>query len=159
MNKFQMPMQQPPFQLLSSGYVVLSDIMRFIPPNISANMPIDAIQGFIPSSVYTNGWHYTVIFEAGCGCYLTTAIGDKQFARPVGRSWTGQMMCKYHRKTCKSCGVTLCISGRPDGFVFDPQDGQKPYYLCTPHFEEQSKDLKKSQFWSGFWKGLLGDKT
>ena len=158
MNKLQFPNMQPrpQSQMMSSGYVVLNDIMRYVPPDIPSHMPVDVILGFIPATTYVNGWRYTVLFEGGCGCYLTTAIQDKQFARPTGRSWTDQIICKRHRRTCRSCGVTLCITGIPDGFMLDPNDGSKPFFLCTPHFEEESKLLKRRQFWSGFWNGFFG---
>ena len=159
MNRSQLPqyhnfIPNDAFKILSSGYVLLDDIVRWVPPNLPPDMPVENILGFAPATINIDGWRYTVVFEGGCGCNLTLAIGDRQFRRPAGRSWSGKMVCKPHLQECHSCGRILCMSGNPDGFMFDPKDGSSPYPLCTEHHKEESKSLK----WQLFWKGFFGGK-
>ena len=158
MNRFQMPNIPPqqPFQMLSSGHIVLEDIIRYIPPNYLPGMPVDAIKGLIPSTVYIDGWHYTAIFDGGCGHYLTTAPNDKQFPRLAGNSWTGQLICSKHMRTCALCGLSLCTSGRADGLKLDLQNGLGPLWYCTPHYKEEAEKLESRIFRGDLLRGFLG---
>ncbi len=152
MNIPQMPMQNQ--GLMNTAYVQLYDILDRVPPDLPLNTTIKDIRGMIPSVIYANNWRYVFYFEGGCGCPLTTAINERQFRRIAGRSWTGQLVCKEHLRMCHKCRVGLCVFGNPDGFFLD--DGESKRFLCTPHFEEETKSLKRWNFFNGFLEGFFG---